>query len=626
MIHKSFIRGFRDTIGYLLFKKIFFAYILFVLLFTSYQVYAGYTLAKKAVLKDMANAQNSFSSILATSIWHFDKKEIELNIDAIIESKTISGIAVLTPLDEVIQFQGTIDKSMKGYEEFVFEKRNMHTFNENLLIHHFNLIDHINSPDEILAKVYFYTQKDKILELAKEPISLILLNAVTSAFILWFLFLFFANRLLTIPLNQIIDATKELSTSDFHKVKIPTNKERKHELNTLANTFNKMSQRINEDFINLKQLNLITQKQKNDLVEANKSKDDFLANMSHELKTPLNSINVISSVMMKNKQNTLSEEQVKNLSIINGCGNDLLYLINDVLDISKLEAGEIELVNETLNFKETMLGIKEMFEPQVIEKKLEFIFEYDERIAYIYSDEQRIKQIIKNLLSNSIKFVHNGGIRLKVQDMDKNIKILVEDDGIGIDENKLEHIFDRFKQVDGSTTRKYGGTGLGLAICKDLALLLGGDITVKSTVNVGTVFTIILPKNSEKINQIQESEPISMQHNNSNDSNKLILLHNDPILYMGVIVDLKNSFEVIQVKTLIELVSAIKEHQCRNIILDMKGLSEDEVLKVASNIGKSMVIVCENKNQLSSELQSHAYTIMEKPFDKSSMVDILIQK
>ena len=239
--------------------------------------------------------------------------------------------------------------------------------------------------------------------------------------------------------------------------------------------------------------------QKLELIQANKSKDDFLANMSHELKTPLNSINVISDVMMRNKANNLDERQVKNLEIINKCGKDLLFLINDVLDISKLEAGQIILNNTIIDIKELIRSIYDMFYPQTKVKDVDFVLKIDESLNNIYSDEDRIKQIVKNLLSNALKFTPKGKISLIVKDENENVRIIVKDEGIGIPEDKLEHIFDRFKQVDGSTTRKYGGTGLGLAICKELAHLLKGNITVKSELDKGSSFELELPKNSDLI-------------------------------------------------------------------------------------------------------------------------------
>ncbi|RXK00318.1 hypothetical protein CRU98_03945 [Arcobacter sp. CECT 8986] len=244
----------------------------------------------------------------------------------------------------------------------------------------------------------------------------------------------------------------------------------------------------------LKALAIELERQRKELVEANKYKNDFLANMSHELKTPLNSIIVISSVMKKNKKGKLDDEQVKNMNIINNCGNDLLVLINDILDISKIEAGELSLNLKRLNVEEIIDILYDSMKPLADDKNINFIKNFNIDNYEILSDESRIKQIVKNLLSNAFKFTEDGKVEIKVEESKEDIFISVIDEGIGIGEDKLKNIFDRFKQADGSTTRKYGGTGLGLAISKELSHLLGGDISVTSKVGKGSTFKVTLPK------------------------------------------------------------------------------------------------------------------------------------
>ncbi|AXH09461.1 hypothetical protein CP960_10380 [Malaciobacter halophilus] len=244
----------------------------------------------------------------------------------------------------------------------------------------------------------------------------------------------------------------------------------------------------------LKALAIELERQRKELIEANKYKNDFLANMSHELKTPLNSIIVISSVMKKNKKGKLDEEQVKNMNIINTCGNDLLVLINDILDISKIEAGEVALNLKKVDIQELIDSLYDSMYPLAKDKNLEFIKSFNIKNTEILTDESRAKQIVKNLLSNAIKFTEEGSVEIKIDENDEYIFISVLDEGIGISKDKLKNIFDRFKQADGSTTRKYGGTGLGLAISKELSQLLGGDIKVSSEVGIGSDFQVVLPK------------------------------------------------------------------------------------------------------------------------------------
>ena len=254
--------------------------------------------------------------------------------------------------------------------------------------------------------------------------------------------------------------------------------------------------------------------QQNKLVESDKYKSNFLANMSHELKTPLNSILVISSIMAKNKNQKLDEEQVRNMKIINSCGNDLLILINDILDISKIEAGEISLHLSKINIFELVENLVSEMLPLANEKGLELNYSSISKEFFLLSDNHRIKQIIKNLMSNAIKFTEKGSIEIILEENANDIVIKVIDEGIGIAKEKIDYVFERFKQADGSTTRKYGGTGLGLAISKELAILLGGDIKAFSDLGVGSTFELILPKKTNIKNISDDKVSISSRDEN----------------------------------------------------------------------------------------------------------------
>jgi two-component system chemotaxis sensor kinase CheA len=198
--------------------------------------------------------------------------------------------------------------------------------------------------------------------------------------------------------------------------------------------------------------------------------------------------------MGKNKNQKLDEEQVKNMKIINNCGNDLLFLINDILDISKIEAGELTLNLSKTDINELIEDLVSEMKPLAIEKNLVLQINNLSNNITLLSDSHRIKQILKNLISNAIKFTQTGTIEVVLEENANDITIKVIDQGIGIAEEKLKYVFERFKQADGSTTRKYGGTGLGLAISKELALLLGADIKAFSVIDKGSTFELILPK------------------------------------------------------------------------------------------------------------------------------------
>ncbi|WP_374566648.1 response regulator [Ideonella sp.] len=234
-----------------------------------------------------------------------------------------------------------------------------------------------------------------------------------------------------------------------------------------------------------------------ELERANQYKSEFLANMSHELRTPLNSTLILAKLLADNKTGNLNDEQVKFAQTIASAGNDLLTLINDILDLSKIEAGKVEVNLERVGVQRLADAMAATFEPLARQRGLGFGVTIEPGVPEVMlTDEMRCGQILKNLLSNAIKFTERGEVALRVAanaagDM---LAFHVRDSGIGIGEHQREIIFEAFRQADGSTHRKYGGTGLGLSIARDLARLLGGDITVQSTPGQGSVFTLTLPR------------------------------------------------------------------------------------------------------------------------------------
>ncbi|MBI2726934.1 MAG: response regulator [Polaromonas sp.] len=237
-----------------------------------------------------------------------------------------------------------------------------------------------------------------------------------------------------------------------------------------------------------------------ELTRASRYKSEFLANMSHELRTPLNSSLILAKLLSDNPKGNLGEEQVKFAQSIYSAGNDLLNLINDILDISKVEAGKLELSPENITVGKLVDSLKNTFEPLAGQKKLNFEVHVDAATpASIYTDRQRLEQILKNLLSNAIKFTEAGTVSLTVGEQAGGyVSFKVRDSGIGIRDDQQQIIFDAFRQADGTTSRRYGGTGLGLSISRDLTTLLGGSITVESAEGKGSTFTLLLPYNWSK--------------------------------------------------------------------------------------------------------------------------------
>ncbi|MBX3201978.1 MAG: response regulator [Labilithrix sp.] len=231
------------------------------------------------------------------------------------------------------------------------------------------------------------------------------------------------------------------------------------------------------------------------LERASRYKSEFLANMSHELRTPLNSSLILAKLLGDNKDGNLTAEQVKYAHTIYGAGNDLLTLINDILDLSKIEAGKIDVTFTEVPVARIAGTLVRLFEPVATDKGLRFAVVVEPGTPeHLVTDQQRIEQVLKNLCSNALKFTETGEVEVHISPGPRSVRFAVRDTGIGIAPHQHELVFEAFRQADGASNRKYGGTGLGLSISRDLARLLGGDITVSSEVGKGSTFVLTLPR------------------------------------------------------------------------------------------------------------------------------------
>jgi signal transduction histidine kinase/DNA-binding response OmpR family regulator/CHASE3 domain sensor protein len=246
----------------------------------------------------------------------------------------------------------------------------------------------------------------------------------------------------------------------------------------------------------LEHANAAVQLKARELGQASQFKSDFLANMSHELRTPLNSSLILAKLLADNPYDNLTEEQVKYAQTIQSSGNDLLNLINDILDLSKIEAGHVEILAEPASLESLANDLRRLFQPIAQEKGLGFTAEIAPGCpATVTTDSQRLEQVLKNLLSNAFKFTETGQVGLTAaRSANGQIAFSVTDTGIGIPEDQQQSVFEAFRQADGTISRRYGGTGLGLSICRELIRLLGGSIHLKSHPGQGSTFTVVIPE------------------------------------------------------------------------------------------------------------------------------------
>lgn len=332
------------------------------------------------------------------------------------------------------------------------------------------------------------------------------------------------DRDLQETIRQLNKQGWELQLSKEHLVRNKEKLEKTNlDLSAQALLLEQQYKEVAEKNLDLEQARTALSLKAEQLEASSRYKSEFLANMSHELRTPLNSIIILSRLLSENKEQNLSPKQQEFAKVVNKSSTDLLNLINDILDLSKIEAGKIELEQEEFPVLDLAEDLQNMFNELAVQKKIQFSIQNNLKPDQMMcSDRLRISQILKNLLSNAFKFTPvNGKVQLQIHAKGtEEINFSVLDTGIGIDPKKHQLIFESFQQVDGSTSRKYGGTGLGLSICKELTQLLQGEILLESQPSEGSKFTVSLPANTT----VQEG---SSPSNVSESSKRVLIIEDD---------------------------------------------------------------------------------------------------
>jgi CheY-like chemotaxis protein len=302
---------------------------------------------------------------------------------------------------------------------------------------------------------------------------------------------------LQVQQEELQASNEELEEHGHHLRESQTRLEtQQHELEEINTQLEEQTQALEEQKAEMARQQVALVEQAADLARANQYKSEFLANMSHELRTPLNSSLILAKLLADNKDGNLTDEQVRFAHTILGAGNDLLALINDILDLSKIEAGRLDVTPAPVPLAAVVESIGESLRATAADRGLAFTYGVDPGAPpAVETDQQRLGQILRNLLSNAFKFTDEGCVTLRASaGPGDSVLFAVRDTGIGIPAVQQAVIFEAFRQADGSTHRKYGGTGLGLSISRDLARLLGGDLTVASEPGQGSTFTLQLPR------------------------------------------------------------------------------------------------------------------------------------
>jgi signal transduction histidine kinase/CheY-like chemotaxis protein/CHASE3 domain sensor protein len=392
-----------------------------------------------------------------------------------------------------------------------------------------------------------------------------------------------------------------------------------------------------------------------ELEQASQYKSDFLANMSHELRTPLNSLLILSKLLGDNPGGNLTDEQVKFAHTIQSSGNDLLNLINDVLDLSKIEAGHLQIRPEVVSLQRLTAELTQLFQPIATERKLQLVIGVEPGCPdAITTDRQRLEQILKNLLSNAFKFTEAGSVELSARRIGSDhIALAVTDSGIGIAEDQHAGIFEAFRQADGTISRKYGGTGLGLSISRELARLLGGAITLQSTPGKGSTFTITIPLvyDPSLVSQREDrapapapsdatrtapAKPVAPPRNVDDDrdhltsARRILLIIEDDDTFAGIVRDLARDmgFQCILAATAEEALRLARQFKPSAVVLDV-GLPDQSGLTVLDRLKRDdatrhiPVHVVSGTDHTQTALSLGAIGYLVKPVKREDLADVL---
>ncbi len=389
-----------------------------------------------------------------------------------------------------------------------------------------------------------------------------------------------------------------------------------------------------------------------ELERSNQFKSEFLANMSHELRTPLNSSLILAKLLADNASGNLTEEQVKFARNIYSAGNDLLELINDILDLSKIEARQIDLKRERVGLRGLLDNMAQMFRPMASQKRVELELTLaPDAPTELETDSQRLRQVLRNLLSNALKFTMHGKVSLKIftRAGTGDIAFAVEDTGIGIPPDKQEIIFEPFRQADGTTNRRFGGTGLGLSISRELASMLGGRIELHSELGVGSTFTLVLPLSmpaqEEKADSVVSPPPVSppaktREHRAvertaataptvSNGTRVLLIVEDDPT-FADTIATLASGlqFECMIATTADEGIEMALKHRPTAIVLDIRlpdhtGLTVLDRLKHDPATRHIPVQVISGHDYTHVALEMGAANVLRKPVERDELLNSL---
>ena len=537
----------KDSITTKLLRVVFSWYLVVAISVTLIHMIVEYYHAKDDIYREIKSFEDIFGPQLAGLLWDLDKQQIQRIIKGMLEVPIIEGI--------IIEGVGNSDKigvgkilDPQGHVMVVFPKgkdllEEEKTSFSDLFVYQFPIKYHYQEKSITVGIAKIFSSSTIVFQRVKLGFIFLIINAVIKTAVIWLIFLWVSRTLLSRPLSALTSATQQLNIDNLENVVIDVQTSGRNELKLLEEAFNSMAQRLQkessekrkfadnliksntelqehrrslEETVNLRtmelQRELIQRKRteeelyqinkelihaRDQAIKANQHKSEFLANMSHELRTPLHAILSLSSFGMSKYSKVPSEKLLAYFQMINENGETLLVLINDLLDLTKLESGKMDFEFQETDFTNLVKVVIDEFNFLSSKQNLSINFTDSNSSVFIRVDENKIKQVIRNLLSNAVKFSpENGQIELISVEENGYVKFSVSDQGVGIPDNELESIFEKFIQSS-ITKNGAGGTGLGLPICREIIGRHKGRIWARNNPNGGADFSFEIPKQSE---------------------------------------------------------------------------------------------------------------------------------